>query len=239
MYSAVILLLALANAAVLALVFREWWRQRSTLLLILQLALAGLVLDTAVVGSGALLGPGEPLATLSVLRFFWLYMSMPLLLIVFASMARSAGLPGFSRDWLHGAFCLAAVGGLVWALTLSSRLARIYPACWQDSFRYVLSVRPDQVCFPGQEGVGLGAPFPWFAVIAFLLFLLLGLALWWRQRWPWLALGIVAGIGISQVPAAVAGPLAGYAGEALCLWAVAAAALWLTPVRPSAPPERG
>jgi len=222
MFSALMLLLAALNAFVAIWVLRRWQASRLGSLLLLGIVLAGLVYDTALVGLGRFIGIGEVLEQLSGLRFLWLWWTVPLLLIVWATMARQADLFWARHDWVHGAFCLAAVGVLLWHLTLYKALTTLYPACWADTVRYVLSVRPDQLCFADQPGTGVEVMFPWALVLIFLLFLLLGAALWWRTRWPWLFVGVLGGLVIMQLPA---GPLAGFIGEALCVWAVALACM--------------
>jgi len=238
MYSGIMLVLAVAHAAVAVAVFRRWRASGNGLLLLVLLALLAAVWDTAIVGLGRRLGPGALLEQLSGLRFIAMYVTLPLLLFVFATISRRAGLVWARHDWAHGAFCIAAVAVLFWHLTLVDQLMQVYPACWQDTLRYVLSVRPEQACTAGQPGIGATAPFPWAALVIFLLFLGLGIALLMRERWPWLAAGILAGIGLMSLPPAVAGPVSGFAGEALCLWAVALVTAW-QPVPASAPASRG
>lgn len=226
MYSGIMLVLAGAHAAIAAAVFRRWRTSGNGLLFLVLLSLLAATWDTAIVGAGRHLGEGLLLERLSGLRFVGMYLALPLLLFVFATISRRAGLVWARHDWAHGAFCIAAVAILGWHVTMIDDLMRVYPACWQDTLRYVLSVRPEQACVPGQPGIGVQAPFPWAAVMIFLLFLALGVALVIRHAWPWLAIGILAGIGLMNLPAAIAGPLAGFAGEAICLWAVALVVAW-------------
>lgn len=237
MYSVLMLVLACAHAAVAVAVFRQWRGSRNGLLFLVLLSLLAALWDTAVVGAGRYLGEGPLLAQLSGLRFAGMYLTLPLLLFVFATVSRRAGFPWARHDWAHGAFCIAAVLVLLWHLTLVDRLMQVYPACWQDTLRYVLSVNPAQACVPGQPGIDVAAPAPWAAVVIFLLFLGLGIGLALRQGWPWLAIGILGGIGLMNLPAGVAGPVAGFAGEALCLWAVALVTAW-QPVPDDAPAAR-
>lgn len=226
MYSMLMLVLAGAHAAVAVAVFRRWRAGHNGLLFLVLLSLLAALWDTAVVGAGRYLGQGPLLEQLSGLRFAGMYLALPLLLFVFATLSRRAGFPWARHDWAHGAFCIAAVAILAWHFTMFDRLLQVYPACWQDTLRYVLSVNPAQACAPGQPGIGVAAPFPWAAVAIFLLFLGLGIGLAVRQGWPWLAIGIVAGIGLMNLPAELAGPVAGFAGEAICLWSVALVTAW-------------
>ena len=237
MYSWIMLALAGAHAAVAAAVFRRWRTSGNGLLFLVLLALLAAAWDTGIVGAGRFIGQGPRLEQLSGLRFLGMYLALPPLLIVFATLSRREGLPWARHDWAHGAFCLAAVAVLGWHISLAGQLVQVYPACWQDTLRYVLSVRPEQACVPGQPGIGASAPFPWAAVLIFLLFLGLGVALAIRRAWPWLAIGILAGIGLMSLPPGIAGPVAGFAGEAICLWVVALVTAW-QPV-PDNPPGPG
>ncbi len=226
MFSGLMFLLAIADTALLIWTVRRWREFRHPVLGLLAFLILALPYDTALVGAGRWLGPGDALALASGPRFMLFALSVPLILIVNASLARLAGFRWAQPPWFVGTVCLLAAGFLALSWREILVFPALHPACWADTLRYVPSVLPSQVCNAGPPpGAGMPVPLPLAAVLALPTMVLLGAALWWRRRWPWLFLGSVAGLAFLGLPPALVGPIPGFFGDALNMLALAATAV--------------
>ena len=165
------------------------WSQtgRPTALLLVLVGSTLLFYDNLRIGIGRFIGQGELLYALSVPAFAWHWSMLPLLVIAAGSLARLAGF-GWARNRLvMGAFCVVAV--LLAALDIPSIFSmQLYPACLADTLRYTTRVTEAQLC-PGSELVISSGPGPLVAIATNIVVLALGIGLWVRHGWPWLAVG--------------------------------------------------
>jgi hypothetical protein len=175
---------------------------RPTALLLVLVGSTLLFYDNLRIGIGRFMGQGELLYALSVPAFAWHWSMLPLLVIAAGSLARLAGF-GWARNRLvMGAFCVVAV--LLSALDIPGIFSmQLYPACLADTLRYSTRVTEAQLC-PGSELVISSGPGPLVAILVNIVVLALGIALWIRHGWPWLAAGagamfIAAGAFASSV----------------------------------------
>lgn len=187
--------------AVLHLVIWLWgwrlWSQtgRPTALLLVLVGSTLLFYDNLRIGIGRFIGQGELLYALSVPAFAWHWSMLPLLVIAAGSLARRAGFGWAANRLVMGAFCVVAV--LLSALDIPSIFSmQLYPACLADTLRYTTRVTEAQLC-PGSELLISSGPGPLVAIITNIVVLALGIALWVRHGWPWLA----AGAGIMFIAA--------------------------------------
>jgi hypothetical protein len=214
LYSLLTLVLAGGVAAVALWALAEWQRQRSTLLLFNLLALLAVALEIGVAGAGHWLGAGDDLRDLSGLPLLLTGITLPLTLFTLATIGRRAGLAFARPDWGHGAVCLLAVALLLYGVSQLMTLKLIYPACWHDLVWYLQAVPGFLACTPDQPDMDATRTFPVIRAVVAAAYLGLGLALWRRQTWPWLAVLMLAGVALSLVPLQY-GPLARFAGLAL------------------------
>lgn len=235
MYSGVMLLLAIADTVLLAWTLRRWRELRHPVLAVLAFLILALPYDTALVGLGRWIGSGDLLERLSGPRFMLFAVSVPLILIINASLARLAGFRWAQPRWFVGAVCLLATVFLALSWREILFFPDLYPACWADTLRYVPSVIPSQVCTPGQAGVGLSATLPVSAVLALPTMVLLGAALWRWRRWPWLFAGTLAGLTFLGLPPSRVGPIPGFFGDALNMLALVATAVHFLRRRQASP----
>lgn len=143
--------------------------------------------DNLRIGIGRFIGPGETLYALSVPAFAWHWSMLPLLVIAAGSVARLADL-GWARNRLvMGAFCVVAVA--LSAMDIPKIFAMdLRVACLDDTVRYTTNVSAAQVC-PGDEPYTMGAGAALVAIVTNVIVLGVGIALWIRHKWPWLAIG--------------------------------------------------
>ena len=143
--------------------------------------------DNFRIGIGRFIGPGDTLYALTVPAFAWHWAMLPLLIIAAGSVARQADF-GWARNKLvMGAFCAVAV-----ALSAMD-IPKIFDmdlrvACLADTVRYTTNVSEAQVC-PGGEAYSRGAGAALVAIITNAIVLAVGIVLWVRRKWPWLAAG--------------------------------------------------
>ncbi len=225
MFSALMLLLAIADTVLLVWTLRRWREFRHPVLGLLAFLILALPYDTALVGAGRWLGQGGLLEVLSGPRFMLFALSVPLILIINASLAKLAGFRWAQPRWFVGAVCLLATGFLLLSWRQILFFPDLYPACWADTLRYVPSVTPTQVCSPGQVSAGSPGPLPLAALLALPSMVALGAVLWWRRRWPWLFAGTLAGLTFLGLPPSAVGPVPGFFGDALNMLALVATAV--------------
>ena len=225
MFSALMLLLAITDTVLLVWTVQRWQEFRHPVLGLLAFLILALPYDTALVGAGRWLGQGELLEVLSGPRFMLFALSVPLILIINASLAKLAGFRWAQPRWFVGAICLLATGFLLLSWRQILFFPDLYPACWADTLRYVPSVTPTQVCSPRHVSAGSPGPLPLAALLALPSMVALGAALWWRRSWPWLFAGSLAGLTFLGLPPSVVGPIPGFFGDALNMLALVATAV--------------
>ena len=186
---------------------------RDAAFLLIMAPLLLLWFDSALIGLGAAIGEGETLRSLSWIRYVAHALLLPFWIIAAGSIARRAGFRWAKNKWVMATFCLAAT--VIFAEGLIELFAmELYPACVAGSLRYVTYISEGQACRLGMEGLGLkpSGP-PWAAIVPTFLFMIIGIAVWMRLRWPWLLAGSVCMLGFAAVPGSLAGPLFSNMGE--------------------------
>jgi len=219
MFSVLLLVIAAGGIAVGVAGLPAWQRSQSNLLLFCLLALGAVAAESLLAGLGRWLGPGPQLRGLYALPALVATFAWPLSLFTLATLSRRLG-SGWARiDWGHGAVCLFAVALLVYGLQGLFGLQALGAACWQDVVWYLREVPAALACpgeTPAQAATGR------FPVVAGVLagWLVLGVDLWRRERWPWLCLALLAGAILLLLPPAW-GPLPRYLGLSLSFGAIA------------------
>ena len=209
---------------------RAWWSRREAVLGLILFLAAALPYDTALVGLGRWIGAGATLELMSGPRFALFHLSLPLTLIVVAGLGRLGGLAWLQPRWVMGAVCVVASAFIVADWRHILQFDPLYPACWSDTLRYVPSVAAEQACTPGQAGIGVPGHLPPAFMLSVPLLFIVGALLWWRSRWPWMFAGTVAAFLLLGLPPRVVGPIPGFIGDSLNLFALAATALHFSQV---------
>lgn len=217
MYSLLMLPLVVANTLLVIWLARAWYRHRDWLLLMTLLPAMALPYDTAIVMLGSSIGEGDLLRVLSAPRLNSLYLTAPLLMIIAGGIARRADFNWAQSTWVMGGLCALALGFIVYDAPRIYKFPTLYPACFEDTLRYVASVKPGQACTPGQAGIDVGASVPWAGLAGMLCMLIVGVLLWVRRGWPWLALGCAASFIVLSLPNTAIGPLATFFGDFLSI----------------------
>lgn len=169
--------------------------------------------DNFRIGMGRFIGEGDLLYNLSVPAFFWHWTFLPLLVIVAGSIARLADFPWARSKAVMGVFCLTAMGlmlldlpyaiGLVFGQVGPIAAVELHPGCIADTLRYTTNVPVAQLCSPDGEVITRGPGAAFVAIVMNLIMLVLGVYIWVKTGWKWLALGP----GAMFIAAGVGGPL--------------------------------
>lgn len=203
-----------------------WQQQRSALSLLILTTLIFLWLDNFAIALGQFIGEGPILTGITYIRFFWHWQMLPLLMIAAGILLRRGGFEFARSKIVMGLFCLVAVGFMVLDVPYIFQV-EFYPACYGETLRLTTNVPAGDICDPANPpsaGISV-APIP--AITLNFTLLVVGVALWVRHKFPWLALTslfMFVAAGLQQVPGFYYGPLLGNFGEPIFNYGLLAAA---------------
>jgi len=228
MISVLLLALAVIDAALLVWSARAWLKDRKNSALLLQVILLLLLwFDVMTVAIGGWLGDGALLQLMSRIRYTWFYLTMPLLLIAVGALARQADFAWAKPKWVIGLICVIASAFIVSDVP-RILTAEFQVACYADTLRHVGRVAIGEACRGGVEGAG--GWFTSFSIpIVFLSVTLMGVLLWVRRGWPWLAISALLFMASTAIPAALIGPFLTYPLDTLMTAAFVFTALKFKP----------
>ena len=245
MISGVYVVAAVAHAAIWIVGLRAWLRLgRPAGLGWVLVPSSLLAYENLRVGLGRIVGPGELLYGLSVPALAWHWTVLPLFVVAGLTIGREAELPAARR---RGAVIGTSVFATVlfaidlpWALGLLFGPVGPLPdvelrlGCIGDAIRYTATLSEAYLCSP-EDAVHRIGPGPVVAIAMVAYLLLVGVGLWLRRRWPWLALTaavmfLVAGAGPAM--GSLAAPIANL-GEVALVAGLVATGRWSGAREPS------
>jgi hypothetical protein len=163
-----------------------WLLHRNAVTLLILIPLLFLWLDNFAIATGRFVGEGPLLTGMTYLRFYWHWQMLPLLIIVAGALARRADFAWAQPKWVMALFCIIAVFFMIedvpyiWQVTFQ-------PACYGDTFRYVVNVPADQIC-PGTTPLPKQVqPSPLPAITVNVMLMVIGAMMWWKHKFVWLA----------------------------------------------------
>ena len=159
------------------LALRLWQQQRAPYLMFLALMIIGLTYDNFVIGLGRFIGEGELLRSLNIPRYLLHAFFTPLMIMVGLFLARNAGIA-----WARSQRSLYIFGGITTAMILLGGYVDVL------NLDLVFEHRFDTMRYANDFAVG--PPIP--AIIAIILLIVCGVAIFRQTRWVWLAAGAVA-----------------------------------------------
>lgn len=224
MFSILILLMVAAASGAAVWAFLEWQKTRSMTLLFNMGVLLTALLHCLFAGMGHWVGVGTELRGYYVLPLLLGIVALPFSLFTFAGISRASGFAWAKIDWGHGIVDIVAVALLLWSLPRIMGIEALGPGCWRDVIWYAYEISPSMSCEASPSAAGVPASLFAVSLSVLAAYLGLGAGLWWRQRWPWLLVGMVAGIMLLALPADW-GPLPQFAGELVCAVAIVAVAV--------------
>jgi hypothetical protein len=205
--------------------FKLWRTHPNAITLFILIPLLFLWIDNFAIAVGRYVGEGPVMTAMTYLRFYWHWQTLPLLVIAVPLLAERAGFKWMGHKAVVGVFVLIALFFMyedvpyIWQVNFQ-------PACYGETLRMVISVPDGQVC-PGTTPFEQKQPSPLPAISVNIMMMLLGVAFWIRDKWPWLTLG-----ALFMFACAASGPMfpgAGWTqilgnfGEPIFNWAVIAA----------------
>ncbi|MBM4196899.1 MAG: hypothetical protein FJ197_07355 [Gammaproteobacteria bacterium] len=210
MLSLLFLVFAAVHIGIWVWAFGEWNRQQRPVGL--SLVLFGNLLlwyDNFRIGIGRFVGEGDLMQALSVPAFVWHWTILPIFVIVAGSILRLADFEWARNKLVMGAFCVVAV--VLFALDVPDAVSLLFgpvagsppvqldPACLADTLRYTTRVTADTLCDAHSSVTSYG-PGPFVAIFMNVIMTGVGILLWVKRGWKWLALGtgamfIFAGAG--------------------------------------------
>ncbi|MDZ8187555.1 MAG: hypothetical protein RMX96_22230 [Nostoc sp. ChiSLP02] len=193
----------------LSLALSEWmligwaiylWRQSTSLAMIIwPIVLVSISYDNFILSIGSLIGEGEVLKTLSLLRFLLHYLVVPLFIVIGVELAHRAG-AGWANNLVRILSWVIALG--LAAIDVSSNYIglELVPVQFMGILRYHL---------------GNVSGLPIITIVVNLFVLLIGIGIWIRQKWWWLFVGTLIALVGNAIPSSLVGTLAGSTSEFL------------------------
>lgn len=196
-YSFAHLNIALMEWVLLGWTIRLWRQSRSLPMIVLPIVLASISYDNLILAMGSLIGEGELLETLSMVRFLLHYVVVPLFIVIGVEIAHRAG-----AGWAN-----PAVRVLSWVIALG--IAGV------DVTTHYIGLDLVPVRFAGilrYTAANVSGP-PITTILVNLFMLLIGIGIWIRLKWPWLFVGTVVALIGNAIPSSLVGTLAGSGSE--------------------------
>jgi len=174
------------------------WRQSPSLaMIVLPLLLASLSYDNFILAIGNLIGEGELLKSLSMVRFLLHDLVVPLFIVIGVELAYRAGAAWTTTvvrvlSWVI-AFGLAGID-----VTTKYIELELVPTYFAGILRYTAA--------------NVSGP-PIITIIVNLFMLVIGIGIWIRLKWSWLFVGTLIALLANAIPSSILGTLPGSASE--------------------------
>ncbi len=175
------------------------WRQSPSLAMIVSpLLLASLSYDNVILATGNLIGEGELLKSLSMVRFLLHDLVVPLFIVIGVELAYRAG----------AAWTTTVVRVLSWVIAFG--LAGI------DVTTKYIGLELVPTYFAGillrYTAANVSGP-PIITIVVNLFMLVIGIGIWIRLKWSWLFVGTFIALLVNAMPSSIVGTLPGSASE--------------------------
>ncbi len=169
-------------------------------------AIMALIYDNLVLSIGHLLGHGDLLRALSIPRFLFPVLFMPLLIITLLDFAVEAGSDWAANRWIRLLAWLAVLLAIVYGLLTEYFALELVSVTYMGALLYS----------PAEPVPPLAAQF------VLLLALLFGLQYMRLKRWYWLAAGAVVFFALGLIPLSEYAQIVLPAGEIVFFWSLVA-----------------
>ena len=188
---------ALIEWVLIGWAIRLWQQSTSLAMIVLPIVLVSISYDNLILSIGSLIGEGELLKTLCMLRFLLHYLVVPLFIVIGVELAHRAG-----ASWAN-----RLVRVLSWVIALG--LTAI------DVTTHYIGLELVPIEFAGilrYHVANLIGP-PIITIVVNLFVLLIGIGIWFRLKWPWLFVGTLVSLIGNAMPSYAVGTLAGSYSE--------------------------
>ncbi|WP_039896417.1 hypothetical protein [Lyngbya sp. PCC 8106] len=164
---------------------------------VLSLLLASTSYDNLILAMGNLIGAGDLLKSISMIRFLLHYLIMPFLIVIGVELAHRAGAAWATKivrvlSWVI-AFALAGVDVITNYMKL-----QLEPTFFAGILRYT-PINPSSP--------------PIITIVVSLFMVLIGIGIWVRLKWSWLFVGALIALIGNALPSSLVGTLPASASE--------------------------
>ena len=189
--------LALMEWVLLGWAIRLWRKSTSLAMIVLPLLLASISYDNLILSVGSLIGEGELLKSLSMLRFLFHYLVVPLFIVIAVELVHRAGAAWANTITRVLSWVLAlGLGGFEVATQFFG--LELVPVTFAGILRYTVAEVSE---------------LPIVTILINLFVLLIGIGIWIRLKWPWLFVGSLVALIGNAIPVSLVGSLPGSASE--------------------------
>ncbi|NET67027.1 MAG: hypothetical protein F6K63_22605 [Moorea sp. SIO1G6] len=190
--------LALVEWVLLAWAIRLWRRSTSLAMIVLPIVLASISYDNLVLAMGSLIGEGDLLKSLSMVRFLLHFLVVPLFIVIAVELAHRAGAVWANTIIVRVLSWVLALGLGGFEVATQFVGLELVPVTFAGTLRYTVAE--------------VSAP-PIVTILVNLFVLLIGIGIWVRLKWPWLFVGTLVALIGNAVPISRVGTLVGSASE--------------------------
>ncbi|MBD2524732.1 hypothetical protein [Nostoc sp. FACHB-133] len=189
--------LALIEWVLIGWAIRLWRQSTSFAMMVLPIVLLSISYDNLILSIGSLIGAGELLKTLSMLRFLLHYLVVPLFIVIGVELAHRAG-AGWANRVVRILSAILALGLATIDIATHYIGLELVPIEFAGILRYHVA--------------NLSGP-PIITIVVNIFVLLIGIGIWFRLKLPWLFLGTLLSFFGNALPSDIVGTLAGSASE--------------------------
>lgn len=189
--------LALIEWVLVGWAIRLWQQSTSLAMIVLPIVLVSISYDNLILSIGSLIGEGELLKTLCMLRFLLHYLVVPLFIVIGVELAHRAG-AGWANRLVRVLSWVIALGLTAIDVTTHYIGLELVPIEFAGILRYHVA--------------NLSGP-PIITILVNLFVLLIGIGIWFRLKWLWLFVGTLVCLIGNAMPSYVVGTLAGSYSE--------------------------
>jgi hypothetical protein len=194
------LLLGIAELFLVGWSIRLWLQSKSVAMIVLPVILLGIGYDNLLLATGALIGEGELLQSLSQVRFLVHHLFVPFLIVVGVELAHCT-----KADWADNLLTRS----LAWIISLSLGIF--------DIFNRYVGAELEPIYFAGvlRYTASPIKGLPIIAIAVTLFVLLIGIGIWIRSegKWFWLFFGTLVALVGNALPLSMVGTLPGSLSE--------------------------
>jgi len=190
-----------ASAQALICVSALWlWRsKRAPGAMLIALAAAMLAYESAVIGVGHLIGPGETLETLNLFRYGIFLTTGPLTALAALRISLAANIRSISTG-PGRMICRATITLLLaYGLYVAVGGFALEPACLDGTLRYAARVPETQYCSVDQVASN-STRVPISLIVSDILVAIIGAIIWGKRSWPWLFVASIAVFAAAKFP---------------------------------------
>jgi hypothetical protein len=191
------LIISLSEWILLGLSIRLCRNSFSVAMIVLPIVLASISYDNLILGSGNIIGVGELLKNLSVLRFLLHYCAVPFFVVIGVELAHRAGAK-WANPLARTSSWFIAIGLACIDIFTKFINLNLEPVEFLGVLRYI-NVNPSGV--------------PIITIIVTFFVILIGIGLWARIKWPWLFIGAIVSLIGNIIPISIVGTIIGGMSE--------------------------